>query len=153
MQGVINKKSIFGVLRIATWKTWIWVTLIKSSQEEKESGAYKNKKSHKVGKICLVNTVVDSDTRQQIPVFKQSQVALWQGSKKQMGCHKLFQDKVPISILNFWKVSWMSSPDFPRSHSTQSETCINHTSLMASQFHCRELSQEYSFHSDFTFTK
>lgn len=52
MQGVINKKSIFVVLRIATWKTWIWVTLIKSSQEEKESGAYKNKKSHKVVKFA-----------------------------------------------------------------------------------------------------
>lgn len=73
MQGVTSKKSIFGLLRIATRKTWIWVTLKKSSQEGKESGAYKNKKkSHKVGKICLVNTVIDSDTRQQISVFKQS---------------------------------------------------------------------------------
>lgn len=76
MQGIINKKSMFGVLRIATWKTWVWVTLKKSSQEEKESGAYKNQKSHKVGKICLVNTVIDSDARQQISIFKQSQVAL-----------------------------------------------------------------------------
>ena len=44
MQGVTNKKSIFGVLRIATWKTWIWVTLKKSSQEGKESGLIKTKK-------------------------------------------------------------------------------------------------------------
>ena len=54
MQGVTNKKSIFEVLRIATWKTWIWVTLKKSSQEGKESGLIKTnkKKIHKVGKFA-----------------------------------------------------------------------------------------------------
>ena len=45
MQGAAHKTSLFGVLRIAIWKTQkIWVTLKDCSQEQKEPGVYKDKR-------------------------------------------------------------------------------------------------------------
>ena len=44
MQEAADKKSLFGVLRITVGETQIWVTLKECSWEEKESGAYKDKK-------------------------------------------------------------------------------------------------------------
>lgn len=43
MQGAANKKSVFGVLRTAIWKTRIWVTLKELQGRERVRGLQRQK--------------------------------------------------------------------------------------------------------------
>ena len=85
-----------------------------------------NTKSHRVS--CLLRTVIDSDTSQEIFVFKESRIIPGYGSARYR--------EFPAHVLD----DFVRTINGQRSDSIQAETCLSHTSSRASRLHFSELS-------------